>query len=378
VKLRDLADRLHCRLEGDGEIDILRVAGLEQAGPGDLTFLANPRYAEAARATGASAIILAEDAAPAPCAMLRAAHPYRAFAEALALFGRDERPPAGVHPSSVVAPDARIGRDVAIGALVVVGSKALIGDRVILHPHVFVGPEAQIGNDTILHARVSVRDRSVVGARVVVQDGAVIGSDGFGFVTDNEGVHHKIPQQSHVVIEDDVEIGANTTIDRPAVGETRIRRGTKIDNLVQIAHGVQIGEYTLLAAQVGIAGSSKIGSHVVLAGQVGVAGHLEIGDKVKATAQTGIPNSVEAGAFISGYPAIDNRDWLKASAVFRSLPELRRRVADLEARLAAIGSTDYTDSTDSEKSKSGESTTGESTTEKSKGSPAADAKKSPR
>ncbi len=393
MKLRDLADRLHCRLEGDGEIDIVRVAGLEQAGPGDLTFLANPRYAQAAAATSASAIILAEDAAPAPCAMLRAAQPYRAFAEALALFGRDERPPAGVHPSSVVAPDARIGRDVAIGPLVVVGSKALIGDRVVLHPHVVVGPEAQIGNDTILHARVSVRDRSVVGARVVVQDGAVIGSDGFGFVTDNEGVHHKIPQQSHVVIEDDVEIGANTTIDRPAVGETRIRRGTKIDNLVQIAHGVQIGEYTLLAAQVGIAGSSKIGSHVVLAGQVGVAGHLDIGDKVKATAQTGIPNSVAAGAFISGYPAIDNRDWLKASAVFRSLPELRRRVADLEARLAAIGSTDYTDYTDSEKSKSGdsksgdsksgesttgESTTGESTTKKSKGSPAADAKKSPR
>jgi UDP-3-O-[3-hydroxymyristoyl] glucosamine N-acyltransferase len=385
VKLRDLADRLHCRLEGDGEIDVLRVAGLEQAGPGDLTFLANSRYAQAAQETRASAIILAEDAAPAPCVMLRAAHPYRAFAEALALFGRDERPPAGVHPSAVVAPDARIGRDVAIGPLVVVGSKAVIGDRVVLHPHVVVGPEAQIGDDTLLHARVSVRDRSVVGARVVVQDGAVIGSDGFGFVTDNEGVHHKIPQQSHVVIEDDVEIGANTTIDRPAVGETRIRRGTKIDNLVQIAHGVQVGEYTLLAAQVGIAGSSKIGSHVVLAGQVGVAGHLDIGDKVRATAQTGIPNSVEAGAFISGYPAIDNRDWLKSSAIFRSLPELRRRVADLEARLAAIGkgSTDYTDSTDSEESNSGESTRGKSPTRKSptrksKGSPPSDSKKSPR
>jgi UDP-3-O-[3-hydroxymyristoyl] glucosamine N-acyltransferase len=370
VKLRDLADRLHCRLEGDGESDILRVAGLEQAGPGDLTFLANPRYAEAARATRATAIILAEDAAPAPCAMLRAAHPYRAFAEALALFGRDERPPAGVHPSAVVAPDARIGRDVAIGPLVVVGSKAVIGDRVVLHPHVVVGPEAQIGDDTILHARVSVRDRSIVGAHVIVQDGAVIGSDGFGFVTDNEGVHHKIPQQSHVVIEDDVEIGANTTIDRPAVGETRIRRGTKIDNLVQIAHGVQVGEYTLLAAQVGIAGSSKIGSHVVLAGQVGVAGHLDIGDKVRATAQTGIPNSVEAGAFISGYPAIDNRDWLKSSAIFRSLPELRRRVADLEARLAAMGSTDYTDSK--------ESNSVESPKGKSKRSPASDSKKSPR
>ena len=358
MKLRDLADRLHCRLEGDGGIDIVRVAGLEHAGPGDLTFLANPRYAQAASVTRASAIILGEDAAPAPCAMLRAAHPYRAFAEALALFGRDERPPAGVHPTAVVAPDARIGGDVAIGPLVVVGSKAIIGNRVVLHPHVVIGAEAQIGDDSVLHARVSVRDRSIIGARVVVQDGAVIGSDGFGFVTDGDGVHHKIPQQSHVVIEDDVEIGANTTIDRPAVGETRIRRGAKIDNLVQIAHGVQVGEYTLLAAQVGIAGSSKIGSHVVLAGQVGVAGHLDVGDNVKATAQTGIPNSVEAGAFISGYPAIENRDWLRASAVFRRLPELRRAIALLEAQIAQIleqnstekGSTDYTDSADSEDS----------------------------
>jgi UDP-3-O-[3-hydroxymyristoyl] glucosamine N-acyltransferase len=336
VKLRDLADRLRCRLEGDGDIDIVRVAGLEQAGPGDLTFLANPRYAQSASTTRASAIILAEDAAPAPCAMLRAVQPYRAFADALALFGRDERPPSGIHPSAVIAADARLGRDVAIGPLVVVGSKAVLGDRVVLHPHVVIGPDAQIGNDTILHARVSVRDRSILGARVVVQDGAVIGSDGFGFVTDADGVHHKIPQQSHVVIEDDVEIGANTAIDRPAVGETRIRRGTKIDNLVQIAHGVQVGEHTLLAAQVGIAGSSKIGSYVVLAGQVGVAGHLDIGDGVKATAQTGIPNSVEAGAFISGYPAIDNREWLKASAVFRSLPELRRRVTELTERLDAL------------------------------------------
>ncbi len=177
----------------------------------------------------------------------------------------------------------------------------------------------------------------------------MIGSDGFGFVTDADGAHHKIPQQSRVVIEDDVEIGANTTIDRPAVGETRIRRGAKIDNLVMIAHGVSVGEHTILAAQVGVAGSSRIGSHVVLAGQVGVAGHLEIGDKARATAQTGIPNDVPAGALVSGYPAIDNRDWLKASAVFRKLPELKRRVAELEKRLAALkkkGTTDYTDSTD--------------------------------
>jgi UDP-3-O-[3-hydroxymyristoyl] glucosamine N-acyltransferase len=336
VTLADLAARLGCRLDGDGAIEITRVATLDQAGPGDLTFLANPRYAQAARQTRASAIILADDAAPVPCAMLRSAHPYRTFADALAVFGRRERPADGVHPTAVVAPDARLGQGVSIGPFVVVGAGVELGDRVVLHPHVVLGPGVRIGEDSVLHARVSVRERSALGRRVVVQDGAVIGSDGYGYVTDPDGVHHKIPQHSVVVIDDDVEIGANTTIDRPAVGETRIGRGTKIDNLVQIAHGVKVGEHALLVAQVGIAGSSKIGDHVVLAGQVGVAGHLTIGDRARATAQSGIPNSVEAGATVSGYPAIDNREWLKASAVFRNLPELRRLVKDLSARLEAL------------------------------------------
>jgi UDP-3-O-[3-hydroxymyristoyl] glucosamine N-acyltransferase len=336
VKLRDLAERLHCRLEGDGDLDITRVTGIEDAGPGDLTFLANPKYASLVTQTRASAIIVAENAPPAPCAMLRSEHPYRSFADALGVLGRNEQPAPGIHPSAIVAPDARLGADVSIGPLAVVGAGAEIGDRVVLHAHVVVGPGARIGPDSILHPRVSLRDRSVLGARVIVQDGAVIGSDGFGFVTDGDGLHHKIPQQSVVVVEDDVEIGANTTIDRPAVGETRIGRGTKIDNLVMIAHGVQIGEGTILAAQVGIAGSSKLGRGVVLAGQVGVAGHIEIGDRARATAQTGIPNSVEPGALVSGYPAIDNREWLKAVAVFRTLPELKRRLGDLVGRLEAL------------------------------------------
>jgi UDP-3-O-[3-hydroxymyristoyl] glucosamine N-acyltransferase len=336
LKLRDLAERLHCRLEGDGDLDITRVAGIEDAGPGDLTFLANQKYASLVARTRASAIILSDSAPPAPCAMVRAAHPYRSFADALSVLGRSEQPPAGIHPSAIVAPEARIGSDVSIGPLVVIATGAEIGDRVALHAHVVIGPGARIGPDSILHARVTVRERSILGARVVVQDGAVIGSDGFGFVTDSDGHHHKIPQQSIVVIEDDVEIGANTTIDRPAVGETRIGRGTKIDNLVMIAHGVQIGEGTILAAQVGIAGSSKLGRGVVLAGQVGVAGHIEIGDRARATAQTGIPSSVEAFALVSGYPAIDNRDWLKAVAIFRTLPELKRRLSDLMGRLEAL------------------------------------------
>ncbi len=336
VKLRELADRLRCRLEGDGSLDIVRVAGLDDAGPGDVTFLANPKYQQAAQATRASAIILAPNAAPVPCAMLRSSDPYRSFAEALGIFAPPEPVPAGIHPTAVIAPDAHVGRDVSIGPLAVVGVGTAIGDRTVIHPHVVIGPASRLGDDCVIHARVSIRGGSVLGSRVVVQDGAVIGSDGFGFVTDAAGVHHKIPQPGSVVIEDDVEIGANTTIDRPAVGHTRIGRGTKIDNLVMVAHGVQVGEHTLLAAQVGIAGSSKIGSHVVLAGQVGVAGHLEVGDRVRATAQTGIPGSVEPGAFVSGYPAIANADWLKASAVFRRLPELRKQLQELAARLEAL------------------------------------------
>jgi UDP-3-O-[3-hydroxymyristoyl] glucosamine N-acyltransferase len=338
VTLAEIAERLGCRLEGDGTLVISRVATLDDAEPGDLTFLANPKYASRVATTRAAAIILADDAAPAPCAMLRSAHPYRSFAQALVLLGRSERPPAGVHPTAVIAPDARLGADVSVGAFAVIGAGARLGDRVVVHPHVVIGPGAAIGDDSVLHARVSIRERSMIGARVVIQDGAVIGSDGYGFVTDDEGVHHKIPQQSVVVIEDDVEIGANTTIDRPAVGETRIGQGTKIDNLVQIAHGVKVGRHSLLVAQVGIAGSSTVGDHVVLAGQVGVAGHVTIGDRVRATAQTGIPNSVEPGAFISGYPAIDNRDWLKSSAFFRHLPELRRQLKSLESRLEALES----------------------------------------
>jgi UDP-3-O-[3-hydroxymyristoyl] glucosamine N-acyltransferase len=336
VTLADLAARLGCRLDGDGTLDIARVATLEEAGPGDLTFLTNAKYAGKVATTRASAIILGADAAPAPCAMLRSAHPYRSLAEALHLLGRNERPAPGVHATAVVAEDARLGAAVSIGPFAVVGRGATIGDRVVLHPHVVVGPGATIGEDSELHVRVSVRERSVLGARVVVQDGAVIGSDGYGFVTDADGAHHKIPQQSVVVIEDDVEIGANTTIDRPAVGETRIGRGTKIDNLVQIAHGVKVGRHVLLVSQVGVAGSSTIGDHVVLAGQVGVAGHVTIGERARATAQTGIPNSIEPGALVSGYPAIDNRDWLKASAVFRNLPQLRKHVQALEARLEAL------------------------------------------
>ncbi len=336
MKLQEIASRLECRLDGDGTIDIHGVAGIEDAGPGELTFFTNPKYAPELRATRASAVILGESAEAAPCAMLRAKQPYLAFARAVALFEDPWRPAPGVHRLAWVADGATLGAEVSIGPYAVIGEGARIGPRTIVQPHVTIGRLVEIGEDCLIHARVSIRERIRIGHRVIVQDGAVIGSDGFGFARRADGTHHKIPQIGAIVIEDDVEIGANTTIDRPAVGETRIGAGTKIDNLVQIAHGVTIGKNVLLAAQVGIAGSVTIEDDVTLAGQVGVAGHITLGRGVIATAQTGIPNSVGAGEFVSGYPAIPNRDWLRSSAVFRKLPELKKRVAELERRIKEL------------------------------------------
>jgi UDP-3-O-[3-hydroxymyristoyl] glucosamine N-acyltransferase len=336
VTLRELAERLGAALDGDGAIEVTRVAGIEQAGPGDVTFVANAKYAAAVATTRASAVILDPDAPAAPCAMLRIANPYLAFARAAQAFAPPRSLAPGVHPSAVVADDAVLEPGVAVGPLVVIGRRARIGAGSVLYPHVVVGDDAVLGSDCLIHARVSIREGCRLGARVVLQDGAVIGADGFGFAHRADGTHEKIPQVGPVVVEDDVEIGANTTIDRPAVGETRIRAGAKIDNLVQVAHGVSIGLNTLLASQVGIAGSTTIGDNVILAGQVGVGNHLTIGDGVKATGQTGINNSIEAGRFVSGLPAIDNREWGKAAVLFARLPEYRRQLIDLERRLAAL------------------------------------------
>ena len=339
MKLSEIASRLECRLEGDGNVEIRRIAAIEDAGAGDLTFFVNPKYADRVRETRASAVILgdrAETVPPSGVALLRTANPYLAFAQAAEIFAPPPAIAPGIHRLASVASTASVAPDAAVAAFVSIGEGARVGAKTILFPHVTVGDGAAIGDDCILHARVSVRERVTLGNRIVVQDGAVIGSDGFGFARTPEGTHHKIPQAGGVVVEDDVEIGANTTIDRPAVGETRIGAGSKIDNLVQVAHGVKIGKGVLLAAQVGIAGSTKLEDNVTLAGQVGVAGHLIIGSGVIATAQTGIPNSVEPGKMISGYPAIENRDWLKSSAVFRRLPELKKAVADLQRRLEEL------------------------------------------
>jgi UDP-3-O-[3-hydroxymyristoyl] glucosamine N-acyltransferase len=338
LKLRDIADRLHCHLEGaTDDVEVVRVNGIEQAGPGDLTFVANPRYHALLGGTRASAVILGHgDEGHAPCAVLRSDNPYRTFADAVSLFHQPERQASGIDRLSSIAADVTLGAEVSVGPFVTIGAGATVGARTIIHPNVVIGPRARLGEDCVVHSHVAIRERVSVGNRVILHNGAVLGSDGFGYVRQADGSHLKIPQYSDVVIEDDVEIGANTTIDRPSVGETRIRAGTKIDNLVQIAHGVSIGRRALLAAQVGIAGSTVVEDDVVLAGQVGVSGHLRVGRGVVATAQTGIPSSLQDGEFVSGYPAIANRDWRKSSAIFRKLPQLKRRIALLEARIAEL------------------------------------------
>lgn len=338
MTLRELAVRLDCRLEGDGDLEIARVAGIRDAEPGDITFLANAKYEKALAATRASAVILRDDAPPAPCAMLRTSNPYLAFARAIGALHAQPGPQVGIHPTAVLAPTARLGSGVSIGAHVVVGEGTTIGDRTVVMPNVTIGPDTHIGADCLIHANVSLRERVTIGNRVVLQNGVVVGADGYGFVRRPDGTHEKIPQVATVVIEDDVELGANTTVDRPAVGATRIGAGTKIDNLVMIGHGVTVGRNVLLAAQVGIAGSTELADDVVFGGQVGVGGHLTIGRGAIAVGQSGVTHSLDAGVMVAGYPAIASRDWRKASVIFHRLPELKKRIEELEARLDELTS----------------------------------------
>ena len=339
LKLRDIAERLQCRLEGDGEIEIVRLAGLEHAAPGDLTFVANTKYQRLLAKTHASAVILGLSDVSDPgssFAVLRSENPYLAFAKALRLFEHPSRPPAGIDRLSVIAPTATLGPDASVAPFVIIGEGASIGARAIIYPNVVIGPGARLGDDCVLHAGVSIREHVTIGHRVTVLDGAVIGSDGFGFAKQADGTHLKIPQHADVVIEDDVEIGANSTIDRPAVGETRIHAGTKIDNLVHIAHGVTVGYRSLLAAQVGIAGSTIVEDDVMLGGQVGVTGHVRIGKGAMASAKTGITGNVEAGTLVSGYPSLTNLEWRKSQVLVRHLPEFKKRIEELEQRIVDL------------------------------------------
>jgi UDP-3-O-[3-hydroxymyristoyl] glucosamine N-acyltransferase len=333
--LRELAERLGCELEGDGGVDVRRVAGIESAGPGELTFLANRKYGSLLAATRASAVIVAPGVST-PLPKLVSQNPYLTYARAVALLHPGEQAAPGIHPTASVDASATLAEGVHVGPYAVIGARARVGPRSAIHAHAVLYPGVEVGADCVIHSSVQIRERCRLGDRVIVQNGAVIGGDGFGFARDDAGRYHKIPQVGIVVIEDDVEIGALTAIDRAALAETRVGRGTKIDNLVQVGHSVTIGSDCVLAGQVGIAGSAKLGSRVTLAGQVGVVGHLEIGDGAIVTAQSGVPGDVPPGAVLSGSPVIENKTWLKSIAVFARLPELQRRVRELERRLRSL------------------------------------------
>lgn len=314
----------------------MRVAGIEDAVPGEVTFLANAKYASKLAATRASAVIADESVNGAPCPILRTREPYLAFAEAVALLTPPRRPAPGISPLATVDPSAVIGPDVTIGPFVAIGRGARIGAGTIVESHVAVGDDASIGAACTIHSHVAIRHEVQIGNRVVIQDGAVIGSDGFGFVRRRDGTHRKIPQVGRVVIEDDVEIGANSTVDRPAVGETRIAAGAKIDNLVQVAHGVKIGRNVLLAAQVGIAGSTVLEDDVVMAGQSGATGHVRLGRGAIVGAKSAVTKDVDAGQHVAGVPASEVAEWRESVVLMRKLPELRKVIAALESRLAAL------------------------------------------
>jgi UDP-3-O-[3-hydroxymyristoyl] glucosamine N-acyltransferase len=325
MKLSEIASRLGARLEnGSPDTEISGVAGIEEAGEHQLTFVANRKYAAAARTTRASAVIVSEDFPAGATAVLRSKNPYLAFARALEFFYQPPEYAPGIHPTAVVHSSAKIGAGAHIGPYVVIDEDVVIGDRAVILAHVVIYRGARIGKNFFAHAHAVVREHCRLGDSVLLQNGAIVGADGFGFAKDDGGKWHKIVQSGPAVLENNVEVQANACIDRASIGETHVAAGAKIDNLVQVGHGSSVGENTLLCAQVGLAGSTEVGNDVILAGQVGVAGHCKIGDGAIATAQSGIPNDVPANAVVSGYPAIDNKLWLRCVAVFNRLPEIAR------------------------------------------------------
>lgn len=340
--LAELAERVGGRVEGDGSLRLERVMPLEEAGPSDVSFFANRRYAADFAATRAGAVIVGEsEEAPAGRTLLRAANAYLAFAKIATLFHPPREPVPEISPRAVISDGAVIDPSAEIQDLAHVGRGATIGARTILFPGVVVGDGARIGDDCVLHPNVVVRERCVVGNRCTLQPGAVLGGDGFGFAFDMEGDgsgprHVKVPQSGIAELEDDVELGANCTVDRATLGKTIVRRGAKIDNLVQLAHNVEIGPLSLIAAQTGISGSTKVGMGVAMGGQVGIVGHLSIGDGARFAAKAGVHNDVPAGEIYSGFPAGPHRDWLRESAAVRVLPALVKRVRELEKALKRL------------------------------------------
>jgi UDP-3-O-[3-hydroxymyristoyl] glucosamine N-acyltransferase len=340
--LAELAQRVGGRVEGDGSLRIERVRPLEEAGPSDVSFFANRKYLAAFQATRAGAVIVGESEAVAPGrTLLRAPNAYLAFARVSTLFHPPREAVPEISPQAVIAPGARVDPSAEVQPLAYVGPGASVGARTILFPGVYLGEGARVGDDCILHPNVVVRERCVVGHRCILQPGAVVGGDGFGFAFDMEGDgsgprHFKVPQAGTVEIEDDVEIGANSCVDRATLGRTVVRRGAKIDDLVMVAHNVDFGPLALAAAQVGISGSTRIGMGAILGGQVGIVGHLDIGDGVRLGAQSGVTNDIPPGETYTGYPARPHREWLREEAALRSLPGLVKRVRELEKALRKL------------------------------------------
>jgi UDP-3-O-[3-hydroxymyristoyl] glucosamine N-acyltransferase len=326
LTLAELADHLGATLHGDPAAKITGISGLESATSGHLTFVANPKYASLAHTTQATAILVEPTFPELSTPTLRLANPYLAFARAIELFYQPPTYAPGIHPTAVISPTARIGANAHIGAYVVISDHVTLGDNAVLLPHVVLYPHVTAGANLFAHAHAIVREHCQLGDNVILQNGAIIGADGFGFAKQSDNSWYKIVQSGPTILEDAVEVQANACIDRASVGETRIHAGAKIDNLVQVGHGSIVGPDTLLCAQVGLAGSTTIGRNVILAGQVGVAGHCTIGDGAIATAQSGIPNDVAPGKVVSGYPAIDNRQWLRSVALFNRLPEIVREL----------------------------------------------------
>ncbi|HEY1647830.1 MAG TPA: UDP-3-O-(3-hydroxymyristoyl)glucosamine N-acyltransferase [Terracidiphilus sp.] len=333
MKLGELARRLGAELRGDASVEITGVKGIEEAGPSEITFVANPRYAGLARTTRAAAVLVEPEFQEIAAATLRIKNPYFAFSRALSFF---YQPPAyfpGVHTTAVIDATAAIGDDAHIGAYAVVGAGVHLGPHAILLPHVVLYPGVRTGSHFFAHAHAVVRENCILGDHVTLENGAIVGADGFGFAKNEAGHWEKIPQSGPVLLGNRVDVQANACIDRATVGATVIGDGTKIDNLVQVGHGSRVGENTLLCAQTGLAGSSEVGSNAILAGQVGVAGHCTVGDGAILTAQSGVSHDVPPGQTISGSPGFENRPWLRAAAIFQRLPDLVKRLNRLEARM---------------------------------------------
>lgn len=339
MKLATLAEKTFARIEqGDAGMEIKGAAGLDIAQTGEVTFLANPKYTPRIKETRASAIFLNENESleRSDIAVLRAKDPYLAYTRALHLFHPAPETLAFIHPTAVIHETAKLAENVEINANVVIGKNCVIEESVKIFPNVTVYDNVKIGKNSMIHSGVSVRENCEIGAGCIIHNNTTIGSDGFGYAKDEERRWLKIPQTGKVVIEDDVEIGAGTCIDCASVGETRIKRGAKIDNLVQIGHSCTVEEDTLICAQTGLAGSSVIGKRVILAGQVGVAGHLRVGDDAVITAKSATSHDVENGKIISGIPGFDNREWLRSTAAFRRLGEMSKTIRDLERRIAKM------------------------------------------